>query len=464
MIVSIILAAGEGTRMKSKYSKVTQTLLNRPMISYVLDAAKAIEGSKNVMIVGKNKDVLPEFISDDKLVYIEQKIGPEFPYGTGYAVKLAENEWKDEDDVLILNGDIPLLTGETLKNFVDYHLSSNNTGSIMTAIIDEPSNYGRIVKKENGYIDKIVEHRDCNPDELAIHEINPGIYIFKGSYLSKALKELDTNNDQGELYITDVVSILSNKGEQIGTFPVSDVSEIYGINSKDQLADSEGILRMRVNTFYMKQGVIMEHPFNTFIEPGVKIGRDTRIGSGVKILGDTIIGEDCKIFGDTEIVDSKIGNNVLIRSSFIEKSEISDGVTMGPYAHLRPNSKLLDNVHIGNFVEVKNAVMGKGTKAGHLAYIGDADLGENINIGCGAIFVNYDGINKHRSVAEDGAFIGSNANIVAPVKICKDAFIAAGATVTEDVEEGVLFVSRQTAKKIAGWVKKKRETTKKIKK
>lgn len=452
MIVSVILAAGEGTRMVSKHSKVTQTLLNRPMIDYVLSASEGAGIEKNIVIVGKNKDSVQKLFQNRNIIYKEQKIGPEFPYGTGYAVSLAEDEIKDDDHVLILNGDIPLLTEKSLSDFLKYHKSSGAVGSLLTAIIDDPTNYGRIIKDADGYLVKIVEHRDANEEELKIHEFNPGVYIFRGEELKAALGELDTDNEQGEMYITDVVEILAKKGHKLGTFLLEDVNEVHGINSKDQLSEAEELLRARTNKQYMRDGVIMENPSNIFIEPGVVIGKDTRIYSGAKITGKSVIGEDCVIDGASTIVESVLEDGVVINRSVIEYSKISTGATIGPFAHLRPDSDIGVNVHIGNFVEVKNAVIGENTKAGHLAYIGDADLGKDINIGCGVIFANYDGQNKFESIIKDGAFIGSNANVIAPVTIHEDAFIAAGTSVTEDVEKGALFISRAESRSIADWV------------
>ncbi|WP_425539537.1 bifunctional UDP-N-acetylglucosamine diphosphorylase/glucosamine-1-phosphate N-acetyltransferase GlmU [Microaceticoccus formicicus] len=457
MIVSVILAAGEGTRMKSKHSKVTQTLLNRPMIDYVVSSSEEAGVEKNIVIVGKNIEQVKNIFQNRNIIYKTQNIGPEFPYGTGYAVSLAVDEIADDDDVLILNGDIPLLSSDSLSAFIKYHKESGLVGTLLTAIIEDPTNYGRIIKNESGHLIKIVEHRDANEEELKIHEFNPGVYIFRGSLLKESLKELDTDNDQGELYITDVVEILAKKGHILGTFLLDDVDEVHGINSKDQLSEAEEILRKRINTKHMKNGVIMENPSNIFIEPGVKIGMDTRIYSGAKILGKTVIGEDCIIDGGSTIIESEIEDNVQINRSVIEYSKVFKGATIGPFAHLRPKSEIGQNVHIGNFVETKNTKLGENTKAGHLAYIGDADLGKNINIGCGVIFVNFDGKDKFRSTIKDGAFIGSNSNVISPVTIEEDAFIAAGTSVTKDVEKGALFISRAESRSIADWVYIKRK-------
>lgn len=460
MNISIILAAGEGTRMKSKHSKVLHKLINKPMIKYVMDACDECDVKKKILIAGKNKNDLEELFKDTDLVIKEQKIGPEFPYGTGYAVSLALDEVEDEDSVLILTGDAPLIRGETLKNFMDYHNEKKSVATVLTAVAEDPTGLGRIIKDEQGYFLKIVEHRDCTEEELEIREYNSGIMIINGASLKNAISKLDDDNDQGELYLTDIFQIIREDGEKILTFQIPDEEEVHGINSKLQLSEAEEVLRKRINEKYMLEGVVLENPSNIFIEDGVKIGRDTIIHSGAKIMGDTTIGEDCVITGDSTICDSIIEDNVIIKSSVIEKSHVGEGTDIGPFAHLRPKANLGKHVHIGNFVEVKNATVGNYTKAGHLAYIGDADLGEHINIGCGAIFVNYDGVNKHRSKIEDGAFIGSNANIVAPVHIGEKGFIAAGSTITKDVCSGDLSIERGQQANIPGWVKRREERNK----
>lgn len=461
MNISIILAAGEGTRMKSKHSKVLHKLINKPMIKYVMDACDECDVKKKVLIAGKNKNDLEELFKEQDLVIKEQKIGPEFPYGTGYAVSLALDEVSDDDSVLILTGDAPLIRGKTLKNFMDYHNEKKSVATVLTAVTDDTAGLGRIIKDEDGYFIKIVEHRDCNEEQLKIREYNSGIMIINGASLKNSISKLDSDNDQGELYLTDIFQIIREDGEKILTFQIRDEEEVHGINSKLQLSEAEEVLRKRINEKYMLEGVVLENPSNIFIEDGVKIGRDTVIRSGAKIMGDTVIGEDCVITGDSTICDSTIEDNVIIKSSVIESSYVGEGTDIGPYAHLRPKSNLGKHVHIGNFVEVKNATVGDFTKAGHLAYVGDADLGEHINIGCGAIFVNYDGINKHRSKIDDRAFIGSNANIVAPVHIGEKGFIAAGSTITKDVSSGDLSIERGQQANIPGWVKRREERNQK---
>ena len=455
MDITIILAAGEGTRMKSKKSKVLHKIANKSLIDYVLDSSIDAVSDKTVIIAGKNKNELEE-IFNDKVIYKEQKIGKDYPYGTGYAVQLAVDEFSDDDNVMVLNGDTPLIKGDTLRFFLEKHKESHAKASVLTAFIDDTTGYGHIIKDQDGNLVKIVEDKDANIDEKKVKEINSGIYIFNGKSLKYGLTKLDTNNSQNELYLTDVIKVLALNGESVNTYKIDDIEEIHGINSKLQLFEAEKIIRLRINSEHMKNGVIMENPENTVIEKGVVIGKDTFIGSGARIFGDTKIGEDVYITGDTLIDNSIIGNEVKIRSSYIENSIVEDCVTIGPYAHLRPNSVLKSKVHVGNFVEVKNSTIGENTKAGHLAYIGDAVIGNNVNMGCGCILVNYDGKNKHISKIGDGSFIGSNSNIISPVDIAKDTFVAAGTTVVKNVEkEGSLVIGRCETDEKENWVYKK---------
>lgn len=454
MFVSIILAAGEGTRMKSKYSKVGQKILNKPMIEYILKASEDAGVEKNIIIVGTNKDYIEDLFGD-RAIYKEQKIGEEYPYGTGYAVGLATDEIKDDDEVLILTGDSPLLRGETLKDFIDFHKSHNNDGSLLSAMIDDPFGYGRIIRDDKGFLEAIVEEKDTNDEQKKIKECNSGIFIFNGGLLKESLKTLDMNNAQGEIYVTDVIKKLSDQNKRLGVFKLEDVTEAYGINTKKQLAEAQEIMRARVNEKLMLDGVVMENPSNIFIEPGVKIGRDTYIYSGSKITGNTVIGEDCIIENST-ISNSIIGNNVHIKTSDIEDSNIESNIKIGPFAHLRPGSHIKDGVKIGNFVEIKNSTMEEGSKAGHHAYVGDGEVGKNVNIGCGVIFANYDGKNKHKTKIGDNSFIGSNSTLIAPVEIEEDGFVGADSTVTEDVRKGALYITRAKVRQIENWVYKKR--------
>lgn len=453
MLKNIILAAGEGTRMKSNTSKVMTKILNRELITYIVDAC-SFENSNTIIIGGKNKSLLEEKFPE--LEIKEQKIGDDFPYGTAYAVSMAIDLIEDNDDCLILNGDIPLITKKSLEDFIKFHKENDNNLTVMSTKIENPTGYGRIIRK-NDKFQKIVEEKDANIDEKKVNEINVGIYAFKGKDLKESLKKIDTNNSSNEYYLTDCIEILNNDGKKVESFVACDSDQFYGINNKKELAYAAKLLRERINEYHMLNGVIIENPSIVNIEKDVKIGKDTIISGPCKILGDTEIGENCIIEGSSRIEDSIIKNNVKIDNSVIEKSFVDQGTDIGPFSHLRPKAKLGKNVHIGNFVEVKNANVDEGTKAGHLAYIGDADLGKDINVGCGVIFVNYDGKFKHRSNIEDGAFIGSNSNLVAPVHVKKEGYIAAGSTITNDVDEGVLSIERAEQKNISGYVDKKKK-------
>lgn len=446
--------------MKSNTSKVMTKILNREIVSYIIDACN-IENSETIIIAGKNKYQIEEKFPNLKIR--EQKIGDEYPYGTAYAVSMALDLLEDEDDVIILNGDIPLITKDSLLEFYEFHKENNNNLSVMSTKVENPTGYGRIIR-ENGSFKKIVEQKDANKDELKVNEINVGIYAFKAKDLKESLKKINTDNKSNEYYLTDCIEILNNDNKRVESFVASNPDQFYGINNKKELAEASSILRKRINEYYMLNGVIIENPDMVTIEKGVKIGRDTIISGPCKILGKTSIGNDCVIEGSSRIEDSEIKNRVKIDNSVVEKSFVDEDTDIGPFSHLRPKANLGKNVHIGNFVEVKNANVGDGSKAGHLAYIGDCDLGKNINVGCGVIFVNYDGKFKHRTVVEDDAFIGSNSNLVAPVHVEKEGYIAAGSTITKDVEEGSLSIERADQVNVAGYVeKKKKRDLKKLK-
>ena len=453
MLKNIILAAGEGTRMKSNTSKVMTKILNRELITYIVDAC-SFENSNTIIIGGKNKDLLKEKFPNIEIK--EQKIGKEFPYGTAYAVSMAIDLINDDDDCLILNGDIPLITKKSLEDFIDFHKENNNSLTVMSTKVDNPKGYGRIIR-ENNKFQKIVEEKDASEKEKEVNEINVGIYALKGIDLKNSLKKINTDNKSNEYYLTDCIEILNNEGKKVEAYMADNPDQFYGINNKKELANATKLLRQRINDYHMLNGVIIDNPSIVDIEMGVKIGKDTVISGPCKILGNTEIGEDCIIEGSSRIEDSVIKDKVKIDNSVIEKSFVDQGTDIGPFSHLRPKAKLGKNVHIGNFVEVKNSNVEDNTKAGHLAYIGDCDLGKDINIGCGVIFVNYDGKFKHRSIIEDGAFIGSNSNIVAPVHVKKEGYIAAGSTITKDVDQGELSIERAEQKNISGYVEKKKK-------
>lgn len=455
MNIGIVLAAGEGTRMKSKKSKVVHKICGKPLILHVLDAASKAGVEKNVVIVGHGKEEVMECARGEGVFFKEQAIGQGLPYGTGYAVMQGLDYIENEDDVVILCGDTPLIEADTIKDLLDFHKRENNHATLLTTSLENPSGYGRIVKDSQGRVIKIVEEKDASDEDKAIQEINSGFYCFKGRELKLALDKITNDNIQKEYYLTDAIEVLSKDGFKVKALNLEDSSELYGINSKVQLAEAEEIMRLRINRGHMENGVTLIDPKSTYIERSVEIGRDTIIYPNVYIEKNTRIGEDCLIRSNTRIVDSQIEDGVEIEASLIESSFVGKECHIGPFAHLRPESNLGSRVKIGNFVEVKKATIKDDSKASHLAYIGDADIGESVNIGCGVIFVNYNGKIKARSKIGDHAFIGSNSNIIAPLEVHKWGYVAAGSTITKDVLEGDLSIARANQVNMPGWVERK---------
>ena len=455
MKVSVILAAGEGTRMKSKKPKVLHEILGRPMLFYVLNSCKHSQVEKNLVVVGHNKEKVCKAFEDEQDVeFIEQPIGDNVPYGTGYAVMNALDKIEDDDTVIILNGDTPIISNSTISCFLRYHEERNNDITVLSADMKDPTNYGRIVRDENANVVAIVEEKDASEKQKLIREINSGIFAFKGSSLKSALQKINTDNAANELYITDTLEILVKEGKRVDSFKLRDTREILGVNSRYELSIAAEILQKKINKEYMINGVGIIDPKSTYIEYGATIERDVMIYPDTRIDRKSVIKEGTEIYSST-IKNSTIGEDVIIRSSEIEDSSIGRGTTVGPYAHLRPNSHVGENCKIGNFVEVKNSNVGDGSKMSHLAYIGDADVGSGVNIGCGVVFVNYDGRDKFRAKVGDNAFIGSNANLVAPLEVEENGYVAAGSTITKKVLKGQLSLERAPQKNIDGWVERK---------
>ena len=452
MNISIILAAGEGTRMKSKDPKVLHRVCGKPLLNYVINASRDAKMEKNVVIVGHGSDKVLECINDEDVTFVRQPIGEDVPYGTGFAVMQGKDYIADDSCVIILYGDTPLITGETLNKLIEYHNYRDNVCTVLSADLEDPTGYGRIVRDEFGEIISIVEDKDATSDQLKIKEVNSGMYCFKGKYLKFALEKIDNDNAQGEYYITDAIQVLKSEALKVGVYKTENEEEIYGINSRTQLSEAEKIMRNRINQRHMINGVTLIHPENTYIEDAAIIGRDTVVYPGVIIEGNTEIGEDCYIGQNARIVNSKIGNNVEIQSSTIIDSSVNDESKVGPYAYLRPNSHIGRNVKIGDFVEVKNSIIGDNSKASHLSYIGDGEVGKNVNIGCGVVFVNYNGKIKQKTIVEDNAFIGSNSNLIAPVVVKEYGYVAAGSTITEEVGNGDLSIGRARQVNKEGWV------------
>ena len=444
----VILAAGQGTRMKSKIPKVLHKVLDKPMLDHVMEAAQVVTNNKPIVVIGHMSDMVREHLGDKAEIALQEE-----QLGTGHAVMMAEHYIDDEDEVLILCGDTPLIKGETLKEMTKIK-SEGYAAVVMSAVEDDPTGYGRIIRDESNDFMRIREQKDASEEEKAIKEINAGMYIIDGKLLKENLSKLSVNNAQREYYLTDVLEHIKNAGHRIGVYQ-ADKMEIMGVNSRLQLSEAERIMRLDVNKMHMANGVTLIDINSTYIDKNVKIGRDTIIYPNCHIKGNSVIGEDCIIRENTTIEDSHIEDHVTIKSSTILSSKVGARTTIGPYAYLRPKSVLGEDVKIGDFVEVKNAEIGNGSKASHLSYIGDAVVGKNVNIGCGVVFVNYDGKNKFKSIVEDNAFIGSNSNLVAPVTVKEGGYIATGSTVTVDVPEGALCVARAREVIKEGWRTKK---------
>ncbi|MBV7391410.1 bifunctional UDP-N-acetylglucosamine diphosphorylase/glucosamine-1-phosphate N-acetyltransferase GlmU [Enterococcus sp. ALS3] len=435
---TIILAAGKGTRMKSKLYKVLHPVAGKPMVEHIIERVIETKPSEIVTVVGHGAEKVKEQLGD-RTEYVVQ----EEQLGTGHAVMQAAEFLKGKKGTtLVISGDTPLLTSQTIDHLFDYHQGKKASATILTAHADDPTSYGRIIRDHVGIVEKIVEQKDATPEEIRIQEINTGTYCFDNEALFDALEKIGTNNAQGEYYLTDIIEILKADGKTVAAYQTEDFEESIGVNDRLALAEANRIMRRRINQMHMVNGVSFIDPATTYIDAGVEIGSDTIIEAGVQIQGKTVIGSDVVIGAHSKIVDSIVEDNVEIKQSVIEEAIVRKNADVGPYAHLRPQAEIGEKAHIGNFVEIKKAKIGENTKVGHLTYVGDAVLGEDINVGCGVVFVNYDGKNKHQTVIGDHVFIGSSTNLVAPLMIEKNSVVAAGSTITEDVKEGDLAIGR----------------------
>ena len=435
-IYAIVLAAGKGTRMKSQKPKVVHEVLYKPMINHVVDELKLLGVDKTIVVVGHEANQGEAIVDDVTFVYQKEQLG------TGHAVLQAKDVLKDKEGMtLVLNGDAPLIRKETLQGMIDFHLNNHNQATVMSADCDTSTHYGRVVKVD-GQVKGIVEFKDLLDSQRDITEMNTGEYCFDNQALFKALENVSNNNAQNEYYLTDVIEIMNDQGLKVDAYKIDDFNEVGGINDRVALAEATQILKKRINQEHLLNGVTIIDPENTYIGRDVVIGQDTTIEPGCILKGKTVIGNNCHIGPYCEFTNVIIKDNVDIKFSVISDSTIENGVDIGPYARLRTNCHILENVHMGNFVEMKKAVFGKGSKAAHLTYIGDAEVGSDVNIGCGTITVNYDGKNKSLTKIEDKAFIGCNSNLIAPVTVKENAFIAAGSTITDDVEKDAMGIAR----------------------
>lgn len=452
-IISVILAAGKGTRMRSDLVKVLHPLLGVPMLSYPVELSlNVINAEKTIVVIGHQADRIQEKFKDPRIHFVLQ----EEQLGTGHAVLQAVPFFRSfTGTVLILCGDVPLVKPETLRSFMETFWRNESILSVLTAVIENPFGYGRIIRSPAGWLERIVEEKDASEEEQLIREINTGIFCVKASYLIDGLKEIGQGNAQSEYYLTDLVEIGRKWGLRCSAHIVADPVEVMGINTRVDLAIAHEVLRQEKLKDLMLSGVTVIDPKTTYVDRTVEIGRDTVLYPNCFLQGKTKIGDRCIIESNSKISDSIIGNEVTIRpNSVITESKIEEGASIGPFAHLRPLTEVKPKARIGNFVEVKKSVIGKGTKANHLAYIGDSLVGEEVNIGAGTITCNYDGFEKHQTIIGDRVFVGSNVELVAPVKVGSRSWIGAGTTVTKDIPEGALAISRVKQKNIKGWSKK----------
>lgn len=448
---ALILAAGEGKRMKSDIPKVLHKVCGKEMVNHVIDIMRQSGIDDINVVIGKCAGEVKKCTEYQNVTYSLQKE----QLGTGHAVKCAADFLSGKKGTAaVFTGDAPLIRKETVDKFLKYHEDGGFAATILTSVVSDPYGYGRILRKGNGDALKIIEHKDCTQEELKINEINSGMYCFDIENLLASLNELKNNNVQKEYYLTDIIEIMKSKGLRIGAIPVQ-YEEIMGVNSRVQLAEAEKVMRQRINKIHMENGVTIIDPDSTYIGTDVKIGKDVTIYPGNVLEGNTEIGQRCILYPNSRIKDSIIEEDVTIQSSVILESHVGQNTTVGPFAYIRPESTIGNHVRIGDFVEIKKSSIADNTKVSHLTYIGDATVGSGCNFGCGTVVVNYDGKVKHRTIIGNNSFIGCNTNLVSPVEVKDNTYIAAGSTITEEVPEGSLAIARARQKNISGWVKKK---------
>ena len=439
-IYTVILGAGEGTRMKSCLPKVLHKAAGRELIGHVIESLSDVKSERTFVVVGNGAELVEKYLR--KYSKIETVLQKE-RLGSGHALLQIKNKAKGlKGHLIVMCGDTPLVRKETLKKLVSYHLKNKNYATVLSGIVDNPYGYGRILRDLKGNVASIVEEKTATSEQKLIKEINSGIYCFNLDTLWKALSKVKPDNAKKEYYLTDVIEILNKSGYKTDAVSLCAFEEVLGINDRVQLSDSDKILRVRKLEELMKSGVTVIDPSATYIDFDVEIGCDSIIKPGTFIEGKVKIGCGCVIGPDTTIIDSKIDDNVVVKYSYVEKAAIENGVKIGPFSHIRPDTVLKANVKVGNFSEIKKSVIDENSKVNHLSYIGDAVVGKNVNIGAGTITCNYDGKNKHQTILEDEVFVGSNVNLVAPVKIEKGVLIGAGSTITKSVEQGQLAIAR----------------------
>ena len=445
---AIILAAGKGTRMVSSKNKVMHEILGKPMIEHVIDSLDQCDIDFKVVVIGHEANQFEAYFKDKvTFAYQHEQLG------TAHAVMQAADVVKDrKGSTIIIYGDIPLVQPETIELLFNHNESYDLT--VATAVLDDPQQYGRIVRDTQGRFERIVEYKDANDSQKSISEINTGIYCVNNELLFKHLFEITNNNAQGEFYITDIVEIFNKNKYNVGTVVIDDVAEVMGINDRIQLFEASKWLQNKINTSWMTQGVTLINPEQTYIDPDAQIGKDTIIYPNVYLQKSTKIGEGCIIYPGTMIINGEIGDYTTVDSSRITDSKVGTYSKIGPFTHLRNGSVIHDKSRIGNFVEVKNSEIGENGRCAHLTYVGDATVGKDVNFGCGVVTVNYDGKHKYRTIIEEGAFIGSNVNLIAPITIGRNSVIAAGTTVNKDVPEGDMAIGRSRQENKPGYGQK----------
>ena len=449
-IFAVVLAAGQGTRMKSKLYKVLHPVCGKSMVEHVIDNINTLNTNRIVTVVGHGADMVKETLGN-KSEYVLQAE----QLGTAHAIQQAEQLLGGlEGTTLVVCGDTPLIRPETMQALFEHHQKTNAKATILTAIADDPTGYGRILRDTNGQVSQIVEQKDASEEQRLVKEINTGTYCFDNKSLFETLKLVKNDNVQGEYYLPDVIEILQKQGEIISAHVTSNFDETLGVNDRFALSQAEEHMRARINERHMRNGVTIINPASTHISSEAIIGSDTIIKPGTIIEGKAVIGEDCVIGPNSHIVNTTIGDRTTIHSSVLIDSVVGNDTAVGPFAHLRPESSLGDKVKIGNFVEVKKSSLGNNSKVSHLSYIGDAEVGQNVNIGCGTITVNYDGKNKYKTTIEDNVFVGCNSNLVAPVTLKEGSYVAAGSTITKEVPSDALAVARARQENKLNYVSK----------
>ncbi len=451
------MAAGKGTRLKSKLPKVLHEIGGKPLLAHVIAAAvKVVPANDVYAIVGHEAARVREAVASSGIGFILQKE----QRGTGHALMVAQEALADYDTIIVLSGDAPLITTHTIEGLRQFHTANKAAMTILSADLQNPTGYGRVIRKGKNSPDvaAIVEEKSATPAQRKICEINSGFYAFDAKVLSGRINQLTTDNPHGEYYLTDLASVLVKAKKRVVVIEANDSSEILGGNTRAELADIDLRMRRAKAQELMTEGVTIFYPDTCVIDCGVEIGEDTTIEPFVQILGSTRIGADCRIRSYSVIQDSEIGDRVLVRPGcIVHDAKVKSGAILGPYSNLRPGSEIGEGAHVGNFVETKKIRLGKNSKANHLTYLGDAEIGEGVNIGAGTITCNYDGEKKHKTIIEDGVFVGSDSTLVAPLTVGKNAYIAAGSCVTDDVPADSLAIGRARQITKEGWAKRKRE-------